>query len=73
MVSRAHAFRSRLLEQRPQRRGRGYGDGSLARWRSWPDGAAEVKEIYMAMGDATPTGGYAVSLKIAADSAGGAN
>jgi hypothetical protein len=39
----------------------------------WPQGAAEVKEIYMAMGDATPTGGYAVSLKISADSAGGAN
>jgi hypothetical protein len=39
----------------------------------WPEGAAEVKEIYMAMGDATPTGGYAVSLKTSADSAGGAN
>jgi hypothetical protein len=39
----------------------------------WPEGAAEVKEIYMTMGDATPTGGYAVSLKTAADSAGGAN
>jgi hypothetical protein len=39
----------------------------------WPQGAAEVKEIYMAMGDATPTGGYAVSLKTSADSAGGAN
>jgi hypothetical protein len=39
----------------------------------WPQGAAEVKEIYMAMSDATPTGGYAVSLKTSADSAGGAN
>ncbi len=39
----------------------------------WPEGAAEVKEIYMAMGDATPTGGYAVSLKTSADSAEGAN
>jgi hypothetical protein len=39
----------------------------------WPDGAAEVKEIYMAMNDATPTAGYAVSLKTSADSAGGAN
>jgi hypothetical protein len=39
----------------------------------WPAGAAEVKEIYMAAGDATPTGGYAVSLKTAADSAGGGN
>jgi hypothetical protein len=39
----------------------------------WPEGAAEVKEIYMAMGDATPTGGYAVSLKTSADSARGAN
>jgi hypothetical protein len=39
----------------------------------WPNGAAEVKEIYMAINDATPTGGYAVSLKTSADSAGGAN
>jgi hypothetical protein len=39
----------------------------------WPEGAAEVKEIYMAMNDATPTGVYAVSLKTAADSAGGAS
>ncbi len=39
----------------------------------WPEGAAEVKEIYMAMNDATPTAGYAVSLKTSADSAGGAN
>jgi hypothetical protein len=39
----------------------------------WPEGAAEVKEIYMAMNDPTPTGGYAVSLKTSADSAGGAN
>jgi hypothetical protein len=38
----------------------------------WPQGAAEVKEIYMAITDATPTGGYAVSLKTGADSAGGA-
>jgi hypothetical protein len=40
---------------------------------SWPEGAAEVKEIFMAVNDATPTGGYAVSLKTSADSAGGAN
>jgi hypothetical protein len=46
------------------------GDGGMG---PWPEGAAEVKEIYMAMGDATPTGGYAVSLKTSADSAGGAN
>jgi hypothetical protein len=39
----------------------------------WPEGAAEVKEIYMAMDDPTPTGGYAVSLKTSTDSAGGAN
>jgi hypothetical protein len=39
----------------------------------WPAGAAEVKEIYMAMDDATPTGGYAVSLKTASDSAAGAS
>jgi hypothetical protein len=39
----------------------------------WPAGAAEVKEIYMAAGDTTPTGGYAVSLKTSSDSAGGAN
>jgi hypothetical protein len=39
----------------------------------WPSGAAEVKEIYMAMGDPTPTGGYAVSLKTSPDSASGAS
>jgi hypothetical protein len=39
----------------------------------WPEGAAEVKEMYMAIGDATPTAGYAVSLKTSADSAAGAN
>jgi hypothetical protein len=39
----------------------------------WPEGASEVKEIYMAMTDSTPTGGYAVSLKTSNDSAGGAN
>jgi hypothetical protein len=38
----------------------------------WPAGAAEVKEIYMAADDPTPTGGYAVSVKTAADSASGA-
>jgi hypothetical protein len=39
----------------------------------WPEGAAEVKEMYMAMGDTTPTAGYAVSLKTSADSAAGGN
>lgn len=38
----------------------------------WPKGAAAVKELYASMTDTTPVG-YAVYLKTAADSAGGAN
>lgn len=38
----------------------------------WPKGAAAVKELYAAADDAEPVG-YAVYLKIADDSAGGAN
>jgi hypothetical protein len=38
----------------------------------WPDGAASVKEIFEALGDAEPIG-YAVLLKTAADGAGGDN
>jgi hypothetical protein len=38
----------------------------------WPKGAAAVKEIYAAIGDDEPIG-YAVYLKTASDSEGGAN
>jgi hypothetical protein len=39
---------------------------------AWPKGSASVKELYMSATDATPIG-YAVYLKLAADSAAGAN
>jgi hypothetical protein len=39
---------------------------------AWPQGAAAVKELYAGAGDTTPVG-YAVYLKVDADSAGGAN
>jgi hypothetical protein len=39
---------------------------------TWPEGAAAVKEIYNSLTDTTPVG-VAVYLKLASDSAGGAN
>jgi hypothetical protein len=39
---------------------------------TWPEGAANVKELYNAASDSAPEG-YAVYIKTAADSNGGAN